>query len=414
MKINIGKYNFSVSNRHEDSENGADTTERIKHKQTLIRSRQDLGTWRRANIVAENIDNPNRELLLRLYKDVDLDPHLSSLVTTRKNAILGARFIVVDKDNKENETLTALIERKWFVDFVDLALDSKNWGFSLIRFHDIIGNDIKEFEQVELIERRYVRPEFSHVSQTLHDSDAVHYLEDPYRSWNIGVGGKKDLGLYLKAAPMVLWKKGAMAAWAEFAELFGTPMRIGHTNTRDETTRQNMFDTLKNMGTSLFSVIDSKDKIEIIEGNTNSSGQDIFDRLIDRCNSELSKLFLGQTGTTDEKSFAGSANVHKQIFQSYNEADVIFIENVFTYQLIPMLIGHNEFSAFQNHKIKVVPDDELSLQESSVIDLGLLNHYDIDPEFIKQKYGTEVIVREDVNSVKNVQNRMNEYFKSKS
>jgi phage gp29-like protein len=249
--MKIGKYNinFSVVNKDAEAPEEAKVTQKIRNPRTLQRKAQGIDTWRNATIQAENIDNPNRTNLLTLYKDVDLDPHLTSLVQTRKNAILGAKFIVVDKNGDENEELTEKITKKWFYDFVSLSLESIYWGFSLIEFDDL---DNDEFKGVDVVERRYVHPELGTVSETLHDSDAIHYNEFPFKEWNILVGGKRDLGLYLKAAPMILWKKQAFAQWAEFTETTGVPLRIGKTNVRNEETRMNMFNTLKDMGSAMY------------------------------------------------------------------------------------------------------------------------------------------------------------------
>jgi len=405
--MEIFGYKFNIVNKDADMPEEADTMGKIPYPKTLQRTRQDLSTWRNATILAENLQNPNRTNLLRLYKDVDLDAHLSSLVQTRKNAILGAKFIVVDKKGEENEELTERITKKWFYDFVSLSLDSIYWGYSLIEFGDLLHD---EFVDVDLVERRYVHPEFGTVSQTLHDSTAICYLESPYKEWNIGVGGKRDLGLYLKAAPLILWKKQAFAQWSEFTETAGVPLKIGKTNVRDETTRSNMFNTLKDMGSSFYSVIDKNDEIEILQGNTASGYQEIFNELINQCNRELSKLILGQTMTTDDGSSQSQAEVHERIMQMVVDRDTIFIQNVFTYQLVPFLNEHQ--LGFEGHSIVTVPDDELDLKEKSEIDLKLLEYYDIPAEYIAETYGTPVEDKVDINSPEQVKNRLDELFKT--
>ena len=69
----------------------------------------------------------------------------------------------------------------------------------------------------------------------------------------------------MKAAPLVIWKKNALGAWAEYAEVFGVPLRIGKTNVRDEETRANMEGFLKNLGTSSYGLFDTDDLIEIVD-----------------------------------------------------------------------------------------------------------------------------------------------------
>ncbi|MFK5283719.1 hypothetical protein ACI3PL_29500, partial [Lacticaseibacillus paracasei] len=64
--------------------------------------------------------------------------------------------------------------------------------------------------------------------------DGVFYTDEPYSNWCIGVGSKRDLGLLLKLTPLVIWKKNAMGAWAEYIEKFGVPIRVGKTDSLDK------------------------------------------------------------------------------------------------------------------------------------------------------------------------------------
>lgn len=385
----------------------------IKLPVTLIRSRQDISTWRNAVIAAESIQFPNRYELYRLYKDVLNDAHLSSLIETRKNAILSSQFIVT-KNGKENESKTEYITKKWLYDFINLALDSKFWGFSLIQLGDFIND---EFIDVSLIPRQYVKQEFNLVAN-IGAITGENYLDPKYTDWYIPVGDKRDLGLLMKAAPLVLWKKGALSAWAEYTEKYGTPYRIVSTDTRDAATHQNAVDMLSQMGSSLWAVLNKEDKFELLEPK-NSSASDIFKNLIDVCNSELSKLILGQTSTSDEKAHVGASRVHENVMHQVNKADLVFIQNIFTYQLIPLL--NKRGLGFNGYKIEAEADDEIELLEKAKIDIQLLKYYDIPQDYILETYGTPVIPRttpisQDVpatpidSEITSVQNRLDELY----
>lgn len=380
----------------------------VRIPQTLSRVRQDLATYRNALASAESAIYPNRTELLRLYQDIIMDAHLASLIDTRKKAILASKFIVT-KNGKEKLDKTEFIEKKWFYDFTNYALDSIFFGYSLVQFGDYIND---EFTNISIVPRQYVKPEFSVVVSNPAMITGQSYLESPFKEWVIGVGDKNDQGLLAKAAPLVIWKKNALAAWADYIQLIAIPIRIGKTDTRDETTRGNMEDMLRNMGSAAYGIFDLEDTIELIESK-NTSPFDIFDKMIDRCNSELSKLFLGQTSTSDQKSYVGAANVHERILHQINEADEIFIENIYTYQLVPFLNMHG--LGFNNLKIESEEDDDLSLLEKSKIDLELLKFYDIPAEYILETYGTPVIpkaVQEPVQdtTITDVTNRLTDYY----
>jgi hypothetical protein len=120
----------------------------------LYRVREDITTWRNALIYAESIIAPIRTELLRLYKDLLLDNHLSSLIDNRKDPILGADFIVM-KDGKEIDEFKDMFRTKWFTDFVNLALDSIYFGFSVIEFGNLVNG---EFSEINLTPREYCKP----------------------------------------------------------------------------------------------------------------------------------------------------------------------------------------------------------------------------------------------------------------
>lgn len=384
----------------------ANISRKITFEQTLHRTRQDIATWRSAVLQAESLQYPNRQELYRLYKDIVLDAHLSGLIATRKYQILQNDYKVVDKSGNEIEDKTQLLQNKWFYEFLDYSMDSIFYGFSLIQFNSL-ENDV--FQSVDLVPRQYVKQEFDIVVDTPAAITGENFLDAKYRAWVIGVGNKRDLGLLAKAAPYVLWKKGAIQAWAEFCEIFGTPIRIGKTNVRDEATRSNMEGFLKNMGVSAYGVFDTNDLIEIVESNR-SDAFDVFDKMIERCNSELSKLILGQTGTTDEKSYSGSANVHERVLKMYGDADEMFIENVLKYQLVPLL--NLQGLGFEGLSIESEEEDKFSYEEKSKIDLELLKYYDIPADYIEQEYGTPVVVKpiDNTGSISSVKNKLEQYY----
>ncbi|MCD6017269.1 MAG: hypothetical protein K0S53_390 [Bacteroidetes bacterium] len=384
----------------------------VKYQQTLSRTRQDIATYRSALQSAESITYPNRTELYRLYKDIVMDAHLASLIDTRKKAILASSFIVT-KNGKEKLEKTEFLQKKWFYDFTNLAMDSIFWGHSLIQFGDFVND---EFTNLSLVPREYVKPEFNVVVSNPSLMTGVSYLETPFKEWVIGVGDRNCLGLLSQAAPLVLWKKNALAGWANYIELISIPIRIGKTDTRDEKTRANMEEMLKTMGQAAYGIFDLEDTIELIESR-NTSPYEIFDKMIERCNSELAKLILGQTSTSDQKSYVGAANVHERVMHQVNEADEIFIENIFTYQLVPFLNMHG--LGFNNLKIESEADDELTLQDKAKIDIELLKFYEIPAEYILETYGTPVIPRTispkttdtlDDSKITDVTNKLSDYY----
>lgn len=384
---NVKKINNKVQKTPED----AQVKRAIKVPQQLYRITTDMSKFRQAVVSAEDLHNPQRFNLYQLYQQTMLDAHVTACYTQRKNLLLSCDFNVYSKDGVESEEKSKIIETKWFRDFIGNAFDSLFWGYSLMQFEDVVKMyGIEQFREVELVPRIYVKPEFHRVVHSAADTAGVDYTELPYSDWCIGVGQKRDLGLLLKITPLVIWKKNALGAWAEFIEKFGSPIRIGKTDSNDLQSVNNMENMLKNMGVASWGLFKTDDLIELHESKHSDAFQ-VFNEMIERCNSEISKLILGQTGTMDEKAHVGSAEVHERILKQLAEADKQFIYTVNNTQLLPMM--NNLGFGLDGMFIDVEQEDEFNLEQKSKFDIELIKtgKFTFDPAYIKEKYGTEVI-----------------------
>lgn len=361
----------------------------IDFEQQLQRVRQDATKFNIALQAAESPMYPNRFLLMQTYQQIVLDGQVQSAMLQRKSKILCKKFMVYGPDGECDETKTELFNQKWFYDFQSLSLDSIFWGFSCVQFGAIIND---KYSSVELIPRIYVVPEFSLVrTNTATVTEGKHFDEAPYNNWCIGVGEKRDLGLMMYLAPYVIWKKNAMAAWAEFAEVFGSPIRVGKTDVRDEMTRKNMENMLKNMGVASWAVLDLNDNIELMQASR-TDAYAVFDKMVERCNSEISKIILGQTGTTDEKAYSGSANIHEGVAAMIAKQDTLKMQFIIEDQLVPMMI-RNGFD-LAGCTFKYDDSESLPLIEQAKIDASFMPYVKFENEYLEQKYGIDLMDQE--------------------
>ena len=378
----------------------------ISNNYQLYRIRTDLESYRNAVIAAESIINPQRYRLYQVYKSCELDAHLSACVQQRKNLILCRDYEVKDKNGDENEEKTKIIKAKWFRDLLVYAIDSLFWSHSLVQLDDIVDD---KYKCVDLIPRIYVKPEKHIVTTDPTSITGQDYLEKPFSDWCIGIGSSTDLGLYLKAAPLVIWKKNAIGAWAEFIEKFGSPIRIGKTDNNDLEAVNNMENMLRNLGQSAWGVFRTDDIIELIESANRDSFQ-VYDMMIQRCNSEISKLILGQTGTMDEKAYVGSAEVQERVLEYLSDTDEYFINGVLNDQLVPLMIKHGLLA--DGDHIYSEEDTDLTIQEKAKIDIDFINtgKFTMDVEYIKEKYNTDLIPVSDSSNIGVVKNKLEELY----
>ena len=361
-------------------------------KQTLSRIRVGVQTWQNARRSAESEINPNNTELIRVYKDITIDAHLFALMQTVKLKVLANKFSLYDSAGNVDEDSTALFRKKWFRRVILETVDADFYGFSLVQLGDIISGSFKE---AKLVPREYVLQQRKGVKRSLSDTrNLIPYEEGIFKNWTIPIGEERDLGLLDKAAPLVIKKKEVISAWSEAAEVFGMPIRIGKTNINNPDNRANMEDMLENMGSAAWGVFDNEDDIELVDTNK-ADFSEMYDRFIDRVNSELSKLILLQTGTTDEKSYSGSAKVHENILKDVIESFIVKIEDVANETVIPLCVRHGLLKT--GMYLKADNEQKLSVTEMFNIVKELIPNYNIPTEWISEFFDIPIDDAEELN-----------------
>ncbi|MCS2621092.1 DUF935 domain-containing protein [Bacteroides thetaiotaomicron] len=115
-----------------------------------------------------------------------------------------------------------------------------------------------------------------------------------------------------------------MADWAQFAEVFGAPIREYTYPTDDDEARQRALDDADSTG-SLSVFVHAEDTVAQARGSrgTRQGSADLYDKLCERCNNEISKLFLGNTLTTEasDKGTQALGTVHKDVEEKVTLSD---------------------------------------------------------------------------------------------
>ena len=195
-----------------------------------------------------------------------------------------------------------------------------------------------------------------------------------------------------------------MKFWVVFTEKYGMPHLIGkHPRgaTKEET--NTLADMLEDMVQDAIAVIPDDSSVEIQEANKSSSAE-IYEKLIDKMNAEISKAILGQTLTTEIGSTGSyaAANTHMAVRQDIVDSDKKLVESVIN-QLIQWIYEIN-------YSREDVPKFEL--YEPEDVDLTLAQRdkilYDTGVKFTKEyfikTYGLEdedFDIREDIIPVQN-------------
>jgi len=404
MKIPFTDIDIQFNNLSKPQAKKANVQKYIDFEQQLQRVRQDATKFNIALQSAESPMYPNRFLLMQTYQQIILDAQVQSALLQRKSKVLSQKVVLLKPDGTKDDEMSKLFNAKWFYDFQSLALDSVFWGFSLVQFGPVIND---AFEYANLVPRIYVVPEKSLVrNNTATVSDGIIFTDAPYNNWCIGVGNTHNLGLGMYLAPYVILKKNAMAAWAEFAEIFGSPIRIGKTDVRDETTRKNMENMMRNMATAAWAVLDLNDTVELVQASRTDAYQ-VFDKMVERNNSEITKIILGKTGTTDEKAHSGSANVHENVAAMITKQDLLNMEFTCNNQLLPM---KNRLGfGLDGYRLEYDSSEQLGLLDQIKVDAEIMKKYNLNIEYLEHKYNVQ-IDSADADEVVNVSKRLQNLY----
>lgn len=354
-------------------------------------TKKDIGTWRQAWQMAINVENPSRARLYDVYTDVDVDLHLTGAIGQRKGMVLKKAFRLVSKDGKESREATEILEAKWFKDFAGHVLDSRYWGHSLIQFGDITTVAGKrKFAGVSLVPRKHVMPEFGILLREVGDEPkkGINYREGKIANWCIEAGDTHDLGLLLKCSPQALSKKNMLAFWDTFGELFGMPIRIGKTISRDAKEINKVEKMLADMGAAAWGLFPEGTEIDIKE-SSRGDAFNVYDRRIERANREMSKGILNQTMTIDDGGSLSQSQVHLEVFENVVEADADFLRDVINNDLLPLMAMHG----FSVDGLRFDWDDsvEYTPAEQTAIETMLVNGgYEIESKYWVEKYNIPV------------------------
>lgn len=300
---------------------------------------QDIQTWRRAIESAKSVTNPNRKLLYQLFDNILLDGHLQSVMEKRTMAITNQKIQWQSKGNKEqtNDFINEyVLNTPWFYNYNDLAMQHISFGHQLVELIPENGYISKALE----VPRENVFPEKNLVLYDPNNRTAgIDYLQDPtYSPYLIEIGSKTNLGKLIIAAQYVIYKRGGFGDWAQFAELFGMPFRVGKYNPYDDSTRRLLDEALQQMGGAGHVIVPEGTNLEFHDNNQ-AGKSEVFSELINVCNAEISKLYLGQTMTTENGSSHSQSETHKNVEEEINLKDMILMEYHLNWELKDKLIA---------------------------------------------------------------------------
>jgi len=355
-------------------------------KQATSQYAKEIDNWIAAKQAAYNVEKPRRKKLIELYTSILEDLFVYRQMEQRCLRITNKAFKVVDFKTREvNQEKTDLLKRSWFKKLIKWAIESRFYGYSLIYVKDI--NQDGSIKEVDLVYREHVVPEQSLILKDPNADKGANYTQPPYDKWTIGVGDTQDFGVLNKVAPMYILKKHSWAAWDQFEEIFGLPIRWAKTDKSDPKTLSEIESWLDSMGKAAYGIFPRDMDFEISE-STRSDAYQVFDKKRQACNEEIAIGINGQTMTTLNGSSRSQGEVHERTQDEITIDDLDFIASWINDSLMSWLknFGYdfNDNDVFEWD----LPED---LMAKLKIFQGVKNMgFELDQEQVEKTFGVKI------------------------
>ncbi len=363
----------------------------------LFRETFTIQDWQEAVDQAEDVEFPDRIELARLYKNlIDDDTIWQNMQIRIARSVTGKLKI---KDGEGNDVLEDVFfkpdgnPKKWFRDWIKLQVKAKFYGAVLMNFSDIINN---EFSWVKMVDYQNVIPEKNKIIRNTdyglwgNDANLIDFTKPPISDWCYLVddGDPRSLGLLNKCAPYYIWKNDASGNWAMFLDIYGVDIILGKTDTTDPARAEQMDDGLANAQSGRWFRVHTDDEVEALSSSQSNAG-DTFNDPIKYYDKAISKIVLGQTSLSEDKSFVGSAEIQERAGNDIILMDKIDIADNFENQLIPFMIKHGMIADDDYYLIWDI-DEKLSKLEWAEVIQKISAKADIPAEEIERIFGIEV------------------------
>lgn len=305
-------------------------------KQPLDRVKMEIGNLTKAVENALDPLNSDRTDLLTMYENSWKDSQVIAEREKAESYLITEPFEVLE-DETMNKEKTKLFERPWFTHFITIAMYTDFWEYTLAEFQE--QDEKGEFTDVKVFPRKHVRPFEKQIVINPTDREGISYEGQEYDFFLLPLGDPDSPGKLESITREVIWKTFARSDWSEYNERFGKPLLDFAIDTTNDEEVKEKEDMAANFGANGWIIRDVEEEVNITQVASRASAENFKD-MANFCDDQIAKLMNGQTGTSDEKSFVGSAEVHERVLDKFTEARLKRVQDIVNYKLLPFLQYH--------------------------------------------------------------------------
>jgi len=365
---------------------------------------QEIATRKRSldyYSIIKNLPDPDPVLReqdkdIKVYREMLCDPHVWACVQSRKSGVLSLEW-EIDRGKaktQQAEFIESIFNNIDLNSVISEILDATLFGFQPIevnwqrRGSYIVPSEIMAkpvewfvFDEDNLL---MLKTKENFNGELLPDKKFLCPRYNP--SYQNPYGERTLSRIFWN----VTFKRGGVRFWSLFTEKYGMPFLVAkHPRATEEDETENLATMLDSMIQDAIAVIPDDSSIEIQESNKTSSA-DIYEKLVDKMNSEISKAILGQTLTTEigNKGSYSASKTHMDVRKDIIDADKRIVERTLN-QLIQWIYelnftGQNDIPVFSMYEEEDV-DLTLAQRDKILADAGVK----FTKKYLMKAYGFE-------------------------
>ena len=299
--------------------------------------------------------------------------HYASVLGVRKRAVSGLEIQIDAASDASEDVKAADLVREAFArdtiqdEMIDI-LDSVGKGYSATEI--IWRLDGRQWmpERLEWRDPRWFRPSLADGTTLLLRENEADRPLDPFKFIKHYAKAKSGIPVRAGLARLVSWvylfQNFSIKDWVVFAETFGHPIRIGrYESGASAEDRRVLLNAVSSIGTDLAGIIPRTMEVELIEAKL-TGNVDLFERLCNYLDRQVSKAVIGQTATTD--AIAGGhavGKVHDDVREDIRDADARQLVATLRRDLVRPIIDLNMGPRPVYPTLKLVAPDDIPLKE---------------------------------------------------
>lgn len=345
------------------------------------------------------------------FRDMMADDHLTAVMGTRQASIKGMswdltvgkssdRILKATQEVLENLNMRqqgAGVQGMGMPRFFDDILQANPWGMSPLEV--VWQTGINEWIPLEVKGKPFRYFTFDNDNKLLFRTSSNwegEAIPDKKvllaRHWITSSSFDNPYGdkLLSKSYWPVFWKRNGIQFWNVYLEKYGMPWVVAKVNPNmGENDREALAEDMVNMVQDGAIVLPNTSEIELMDSSGKSSQSDLYEKMLTFNDNALSKVWLGQTLTTqlgDVGSYAAS-KTHEGVKDERRNQDKKMVEST-VQTLIDWFVELN-FGLAPSPEFRLIEplgvNQELATRDKTLTETGIK----FTPEYYQRKYGLE-------------------------